>query len=195
MYARIKYYRYSMTENITQKLSDWTNGDSASLAEIEQVVMNELKRQARHYMNREASDHTLQATALVNEAFIRLVDVNVSWQNRAHFFAVAAKLMRRILVDHARQKKSLKRGGRAHHTSMDDALVINNDNVENLVMIDRLLKEFADFDDRAVKLFELHFFAGMAVDEIAEVEGVSESTVARELRLAKAWLTKRLQAV
>jgi len=183
-----------MTDNFTQKLSDWSGGNQNALAEIEQVVMDELKRQANNYMRRESVAHTLQATALVNEAFIRLVNVKISWQDRAHFFAISARLMRRILVDHARQKKSQKRGGGLHHTSIDSDLIVCYDSVEDLVVIDDILKEFETFDKNAVRLFELHFFAGMKVAEIAEVENVSESTVSRELRLAKAWLTKHLQA-
>jgi len=183
-----------MTDNFTQKLSNWCEGDSSALGEIEQVIMGELKRQANNYMRRESAAHTLQATALVNEVFIRLVDVKVSWQDRSHFFAISARLMRRILVDHARQKKSQKRGGGLHHTSIDSEMIITSDSVEDLVIIDDVLKEFEGFDKDAVRLFELHFFAGMTVTEIALVEKVSESTVARELRLAKAWLTKHLQA-
>lgn len=182
-----------MSDDFTQKLSNWYDGDQDALKDIVPVVMEELKRQARRYMQREKQDHTLQATSLVNEAFIRLVDVNVSWQNRAHFFAIAAKMMRRILVDHARQKDSFKRGGQYMHTSLDGHVIADPAGITHLVFIDDLLQEFESFDERAASYFEQHFFAGMTVKEIAEVGGISESTVARELSLAKSWLTSRLK--
>jgi len=182
-----------MEDNFTQYLSDWRKGSNAALEEILPIVMSELKRQAKSYMSRESGGHTLQATALVNEAFLRLVDVKISWQDRAHFFAVAANLMRRILVDHARHKKTLKAGGAFQHTSLDNAYVINSDSVEDLVIIDNLLVELEDVDVRSAKIFELHFFAGMTVSEISLVEKVSESTIARELRFVKTWLSNKLE--
>lgn len=154
------------------------------------LVYDDLRRLASYYMRRERPAHTLQPTALVNEAYIRLADLEVPWENRAHFFAVAARLMRRLLVDHARSHQRAKRS--AVKISLDDAVNISWKPALDIVALDDALTQFATFDPRKVEIIELRFFCGLSNDEVATALGLSRATVQRELRLAKAWLKQQL---
>jgi RNA polymerase sigma factor (TIGR02999 family) len=174
---------------VTRLLKDWGNGDSAALDRLMPIVYDELRRVAARYLRRERQDHTLQATALVNEAYLRLIDQNqVQWQNRAHFMGVAAQMMRRILVDHARNHKRVKRGGGAQKVSLDEVVAIAEVRAQDLVELDAALKALAAFDDRKSRIVEMRYFGGLSVEETAEVLKISEITVARDWKLAKAWL-------
>jgi RNA polymerase sigma factor (TIGR02999 family) len=155
-------------------------------------VYDDLRRLARHFMQRERPEHTLQPTALVNEAYIRLVGTDVAWKDRAHFFAVIARQMRRLLVDHARTHKRAKRDGGNGKISLDDAPELSVKPDFDLLALDQALTRFATFDPRKVEIIELHFFARLSNDEVGEVLGISRATVQRELRLAKAWLKHQL---
>src|SRR5437867_984404 len=179
---------------VTQLLKDWGNGDSAALDRLMPIVYDELRKVAARYLRRERQDHTLQPTALVNEAYLRLVDQKqVQWQNRAHFMGVAAQMMRRILVDHARNHKRVKRGGGAQKVSLDDAVVVAEDRTEDLVELDDALNALAAFDERKSRVVEMRYFGGLSVEETAEVLKVSEITVARDWKLAKAWLYTHIE--
>jgi RNA polymerase sigma factor (TIGR02999 family) len=172
----------------------WSEGDEAALAVLMPIVHNELRRLARRYMAGERPGQTLQATALVNEAFLRLVEVKrVKWQNRAHFFAMAARLMRRILVDVARAKRYQKRGGDARKISLDEALLVGGDPGRDLVALDDALTALATVDARKSQVVELRFFGGLTVAETAEVLKVSPDTVMRDWSLAKAWLHREVR--
>jgi RNA polymerase sigma factor (TIGR02999 family) len=171
----------------------WSNGNKEALDELTPLVDHELHRLAHHYMRRENAGHTLQTTALVNEAFLKLIDQkHVRWKNRAHFFALSAQLMRRILVDHARSRQYAKRGGGAHRISFDEALVISPERGSDLVALDEALSKLSSIDPRKGKVVELRFFGGLSVEETAEALEVSAVTVMREWSLAKAWLYNSL---
>jgi RNA polymerase sigma factor (TIGR02999 family) len=177
---------------VTQLLLAWGKGDPAALEALTPVVYDELRRLARHYMGNERVGHTLQATALVNEAYMRLVDIHkVQWQNRAHFFAMSARLMRRILVDSARSRKYQKRGAGAQKVSLDERLLVAEPG-RDLVALDDALNELAKVDERKRKVVEMRFFGGLSVEETAEALGVSVDTVMRDWKLAKAWLLREL---
>jgi RNA polymerase sigma-70 factor (ECF subfamily) len=177
---------------VTQLLLAWGKGDPAALEELTPVVYDELRRLARHYMSNERVGHTLQATALVNEAYMRLVDIHkVQWQNRAHFFAMSARLMRRILVDCARSRKYQKRGAGAQKVSLDERLMVVEPG-RDLVALDDALEELAKVDERKSKVVEMRFFGGLSVEETAEALSVSVDTVMRDWKLAKAWLLREL---
>jgi RNA polymerase sigma-70 factor, ECF subfamily len=179
--------------DVTQLLVAWGKGDPAALEELTPVVYDELRRLARHYMANERTGHTLQATALVNEAYMRLVDIHkVQWQNRAHFFAMSARLMRRILVDSARSRKYQKRGAGAQKVSLDERLMVAEPG-RDLVALDDALEELAKVDERKSKVVEMRFFGGLSVEETAEALSVSVDTVMRDWKLAKAWLLRELQ--
>jgi RNA polymerase sigma factor (TIGR02999 family) len=178
---------------VTQLLHQWRTGDREALDQLMPLIYDELRRLASHYMKSERPAHTLQATALVNEAYIRLVDMNVRWQDRVHFFAVAARLMRRILVDEAKSKHRAKRGGGGVRLSLDEALIVSPEPAQDIVALDDALKSLGAFDERKSQLIELHFFGGLTYDELAEALGISQATVHRELRLAKAWLYHELK--
>ena len=179
--------------DVTQLLRAWSEGDEQALGTLIPLVHKELHRLARYYMAGESPGHTLQTTALVNEAYLRLVDVKkVSWQNRAYFFGVSANLMRRILVDLARSRHSLKRGGDANALSLDEALIVSPERGEDVVALDDTLKVLASIDPRRSRVVELRFFGGLSVDEIAEVLKVSPETVMHDWKLAKAWLLREL---
>jgi RNA polymerase sigma factor (TIGR02999 family) len=179
---------------VTALLVAWEHGDAAALDQLMPVVEAELRRLARGYMRHERAGHTLQATALVNEAYLKLVGVkHVHWQDRAHFFAVSARLMRRILVDHARARQSLKRGHGVATVALDDALVVANAPGQNLVAIDDALTALAAVDERKSRVVELRFFGGLSVEETAEVLNVSVDTVLRDWKVAKVWLARELQ--
>jgi RNA polymerase sigma factor (TIGR02999 family) len=159
------------------------------------VVYGELRRLARHYVRRERPDHTLQATALVHEAYMRLVDQRgVTWQNRAHFFGVAAQLMRRILVDYARRHRAAKRGGSFVQVSLNDALALPEEQGEDVLALDDALERLAAIDPRQARVVELRLFSGLTVEEAAEVLDVSAATVKREWTMAKAWLSREIQS-
>ncbi|HVG34463.1 MAG TPA: sigma-70 family RNA polymerase sigma factor [Pyrinomonadaceae bacterium] len=179
---------------MTRLLLDWSGGNQAALNELIPLVEQELHRIAHQYMNRESPGHTLQTTALVNEAYLRLIDQNsVRWQNRAHFFAIAAQTMRRILIDHARKSTRAKRGGKARKISLDEVAIVSHDQSAELVALDEALERLAALDPRRGRVVELRFFGGLNVDEIAEVLGISANTVTRDWNMARAWLTRELQ--
>jgi len=179
---------------ITRLLIDWRGGDQAALEQLIPLVHEELRRLARRHMAHERVGHTLQATALVNEAFVRLIDVRqVKWQDRAHFFAMSSRLMRRILVDFARSKGYQKRGGGAQKVSFDEALVVATEPGQDLVALDDALTALAAFDGRKAQVVEMRFFGGLSVEETAEALNVSVDTVMRDWKLAKAWLLRELK--
>ena len=181
------------SSHVTQLLLAWSGGDEAALDKLIPLVHYELKRLAHYQMNSEQTGHILQTTALVNEAYLRLVDSSqVRWQNRAHFFAVSAQLMRRILVDFARSRDNLKRGGGTQPLTLDEALVISKEPEVDLVVLDGALNALSAVDPRKAKVVELRFFGGLTEEEAAEVLNVSCETVRRDLRLAKAWLLREL---
>ena len=181
-------------KEITRLLVAWNDGDESALAGLTPLIYEELHRLAHHYMNGERVGHTLQTTALVNEAYVRLIDwKNVRWQNRAHFFAVSAQLMRRILVDFARARDYQKRGGGIRAVELDDAVVVAGDQGTDMVALDEALNSLAEMDARQSKVVELRFFGGLSIEEAAEVLGVSPGTVRRDWRLARAWLRRELE--
>ena len=173
-------------------LRAWTGGDQEALNRLTPIVYDELHRLARRYMRRERPGHSLQTSALVNEAYLRLVDYRrMQWQNRAHFFAVSAQLMRRILVEHAR-RHNLKRGGGVPHVSLDENAIVDSDRARNFVALDNALDELAKLDPRKAQIVEMRFFGGLRVEETAEVLKVSSVTVMRDWSTAKAWLYREL---
>ena len=183
----------SAKQNITQILCEWSDGNRDALDKLMPLVYEELRRQASRYMRGEKQNHTLQTTALVNEAYLRLIDSSkVRWQNRAHFFAVAANLMRRILVDFARSRNYQKRGGGAFQVSLEHAEAVSSEKGEDIVALDEALQSLAVIDERKAKVVEMRFFGGLSVEETAEVLKVSPDTVMRDWRLAKVWLLKEL---
>jgi len=183
----------AQTHEVTQLLIDWSNGDRAALDKLVPVVDRELRRLAHHYMSRERADHTLQTTALVNEAFVRLVNrKNIQWQNRAHFFGIAAQLMRAILVDHARSHACVKRGGGAGKLELDEALAVSQQKASEVIALDDALNQLALIDAQQSRIVELRFFGGLTVEEAAEVLHVSPATIKREWSSAKAWLYREL---
>ena len=180
-------------KEITRLLVAWGDGDQAALEELTPLIYDELHRLAHHYMGRERSGHTLQTTALVNEAYLRLIDwKNVRWQNRAHFFGVSAQLMRRILVDFARSRGSRKRGSDVSAITLDNAAFVSDEKGTDLVALDEALVALAELDARQSKVVELRFFVGLTNEEVAEVLKVSEGTVRRDWSLARAWLHREL---
>jgi RNA polymerase sigma-70 factor (ECF subfamily) len=184
----------SVSPEVTQLLLAWSQGEHEALDKLIPFVHEELRRLAHFYMSGERAGHTLQTTALINEAYLRLVDLGqVQWQNRAHFFAVSAKLMRRILVDFARSRNYLKRGGAIQQLSLAEEMVISEDCQEDLVALDEALNALATIDERKSKVVELRFFGGLTEEETAEALRVSSETVTRDWRLAKVWLLRALE--
>jgi len=180
-------------QEVTRLLLAWNQGDESALEKLVPQVYQELRRLAKRQMRGEHPDHTLQTTALINEAYLRLVDLrNIQWQNRAHFFALCARLMRRILVDFARSRHYAKRGGGAHPVSLDRSLVVSPAHSTDLVAVDDALKALTKVDARKAQVVELRFFGGLTVEETAEVLKVSPETVQRDWELAKAWLLREL---
>jgi RNA polymerase sigma factor (TIGR02999 family) len=180
-------------QNITELLVGYGRGDKEALDQLMPIVYDELRRQAARYLRREQPGHTLQTTALIHEAYVRLVDQrNVQWQNRAHFFGIAAQLMRRILVDHARTKKRVKRGGSDVRVSLDDATVAVKGQDLDVVALDEALDRLAQIDEQQSRVVELRFFSGLTVEETAEVMHISKATVKRDWSMAKAWLHREL---
>lgn len=181
------------SEEITQLLLAWGGGDETALERLMPLVHAELKRLAKRYMNRQRSGHTLQTTALVNEAYLRLIDSSrVQWQNRAHFFAISAQLMRRILVDAARAKHNLKRGGGAQVIALDEAPDVFNEQAAELIALDEALKALASFSPRLSQVVELRYFGGLSEEETAEVLKTSSRTIRRDWKLARTWLYREL---
>ena len=179
--------------DVTQLLKRYGNGDQEALAELIPQVYDELRRLASSYLRGERVDHTLQTTALVHEAYLRLVDQKqVEWNNRNHFFGVAAQMMRRILVDHARKHVSLKRGGSFARISLEQAAVFSRERPRELIAVDELLTRLASLDPQGSRIVELRFFAGLSLEETAEVTGLSTAKVRREWTAAKAWFTREM---
>lgn len=179
------------SDQVTSLLLSWSNGDKSALEKLIPLVASELRRLARHYMAKERADHTLQTSALINEAYLRLVNQQtVEWQNRAHFFAVSAEIMRHILIDHARSYKYEKRGAGAQKMALDEVAALSYQRAKELVDLDDALTELAAFDPRQSQIVELRFFGGLSLEEIAEVMDISLATVKRELRTAKLWLQR-----
>jgi len=179
---------------VTQLLIDWSNGNQAALDHLIPLVEQELRRLAHFYMRQESPGHTLQTTALVNEAYLKLVDQkHVHWKNRAQFFAISSRLMRRILVDHARARRSAKRGGDAVQVSLDEAMVFPHEPGQDLLALDAALDRLAAIDERKSKIVEMRFFGGLSMEETAEALHISEPTVSREWAMAKAWLYNYLK--
>jgi RNA polymerase sigma factor (TIGR02999 family) len=178
---------------ITELLVQWSGGNQEALDKLYPLVYDELHRLARRFMNREKKGHTLQATALINEAYVRLVDqTHVRWQNRTHFFAISAQIMRRILVDHARRNLYEKRGGGAQRISFDETALLARDRASDFVLLDEALKSLAEIDPRRSQVVELRYFGGLDNKEIAGVLKISENTVTRDWNMARAWLYQQL---
>jgi RNA polymerase sigma factor (TIGR02999 family) len=192
----------SPQERITDLLADWSNGDQAALDRLMPVVYDELRRLARHYMRNERAGQTLQTTALVHEAYLRLANYKeINWQERTHFFAVAAQVMRRVLVEHARARKRVKRGGNAQAISLDEGTIslastssASADHLLDMVALDEAMTRLEAFDSRKAKVVEMRFFAGMENEEIAAVLDISVNTVMRDWNFAEAWLRRELVA-
>jgi RNA polymerase sigma factor (TIGR02999 family) len=193
--STLTYRKMSRSPDITEILQDWSDGNRDALDALMPLVYGELHRQASRYLNRERPDHTLQTTALINEAYLRLVDQKeVKWQNRAHFFAIAAQAMRRILVDHARTKHREKRGGDAEKVSLTDAgMAVSGETINvDLIALDDALNKLARMDEQKARIVELRYFSGLSVKETAAVMEVSTDTVERHWTMAKAWLLREL---
>ena len=181
------------THEVTSLLKDWNNGQPEALEALLPLVYDELHRVAGRYLRKERQDHTLQTTALVHEAYLRLIDQNqANWQNRAQFFGVAANMMRRILVDHARGHHADKRGGGAAKLSLDEAIEIADQKAVDLIALDDALNRLAQLDQQQCQVVELRFFGGLTVEEVAEVMKLSPATIKREWSMAKAWLHREL---
>lgn len=179
---------------ITQLLKDWSEGNQIALDKLMPLVYEELRRQASRYLQNERQGHTLQTTALIHEAYLKLIGINeIEWQNRNHFFALASTAMRRILVDYARERKRDKRGGSAENLPLDEALMISaNEKSVDLISLDEALNRLAKLDERQARVVELRYFSGLSIDETAEVLGVSNATVRLDWNLAKAWLKQEI---
>jgi len=175
-------------------LKDWSEGDAKVLDNLMPLVYEELRRQASRYLRKERANHTLQTTALIHEAYLKLIDQkSVEWQNRSHFFAIASTAMRRILVDYARERHREKRGGSAENLPLDEALQISSDEKSvDLIALDEALNRLAKLDKRQAKVVELRYFSGLSIDETAEILGVSNATVRLDWNLAKAWLKQEI---
>jgi RNA polymerase sigma-70 factor (ECF subfamily) len=182
------------SHEVTQLLLAWSEGDRTALDQLMPLVYAELRRLAKSYMRRERAGQTMQTTALIHEAYLRLIDADrVRLENRAHFFAAAARLMRQALVDLARERDSLKRGGAARRVSLDEAMAVGKQHDESLLALDEALSALAQIDKRKSQVVELRFFGGLSVEETAEALGVSVETVHRDWRLARSWLLRRLR--
>ena len=180
-------------QEVTQLLIDWSGGDQAAFDRLVPLVYDELHRLARRYVNRENVGHTLQTTALVNEAYLRLIDqTRVQWQNRGHFFAIAAQMMRRILVDHARKRKSQRAGGEHLRVSLTGAADVSEDRAADVVALDDALQDLAKIDPQGSRVVELRFFGGLTIEEAAEALSLSNDMVKREWATAKAWLYRHM---
>jgi RNA polymerase sigma factor (TIGR02999 family) len=184
---------YPTQHSVTQMLLDWSRGDQEALDKLIPIVYGELRLRAARYLRRERPGHTLQTTALIHEAYLRLVEQRqVRWQNRAHFFAIAAQLMRRILVDHARQRDAAKRGGPDLRLTLDEAMAVSDERDVNLMALDEALTRLAEIDSRQSRVVELRYFSGLSIEETAEVLEVSPATVKLDWSMAKAWLRREM---
>ena len=182
------------SSEVSQLLIAWGNGDQEALSRLLPLVYQELHRMAARHMRNESPGHTLQTSALVNEAYLKLVDQrNVHWQNRAHFFGVASQLMRRILVDHARKHMRVKRGGVLHKVSLDETAILSYDRAAEFIALDDALARLEEMDRLKSRIVEMKFFGGLSFEEVAEVENVSARTIRREWRKAKAWLLQEIR--
>jgi RNA polymerase sigma-70 factor (ECF subfamily) len=180
-------------QEVTQLLIEWGNGNEAAADKLMPLVYEELHRLAHRYMGHERPGHTLQTSGLVNEAYLRLIDQSqVHWQNRSHFFGIAAQMMRRILVDYARNRRYAKRGGNARQVPLDEGLIVSEERGEEIVALDDALQNLATIDERKSRIVELRFFGGLSIEETAETLGVSPGTVMRDWTLAKAWLRREI---
>jgi RNA polymerase sigma-70 factor (ECF subfamily) len=177
---------------VTQLLAKLSAGDGEASSRLINLVYSELRAMGGHCMRRERPDHTLQATALVHEAYLRLAGQGIQWQSRGHFFGIAARVMRRVLLDYAREHRAKKRGGAAARVTLDDGLLVTEDHLEDVLILDESLKKLAAVDPQQSRLVELRFFAGMTVEETSEVMGISTATVKREWSHAKAWLHREM---
>lgn len=185
----------SPESEITRLLAEWRDGDQAALEELTPLVYQELRKLAQSYLRRERPDHTLQPTALINEAYLRLAKQDFpEWQNRRHFYGVAAQLMRQILVEHARAHAAEKRGGEERTLSIDDALTFSDEKAAELVALDDALLALAKFDERKVRILELRYFGGLSLEETAAALELSIASITHEIRLARAWLRKEMEA-
>ena len=183
----------SPSHEVTQLLVAWSNGDKTALDRLMPLVYNELRRLARHYMNRERPAHTLQTSGLVNEAYLRLIDQDeMRWENRAHFFGIAARLMREILIEHARSRQAAKRGGAQLRVSLSDVERIASRTHVNLIALDAALDRLEAIDPRKSRIVELRYFGGLGIEETAEVIGISPATVKRDWSMARAWLRSEI---
>ena len=182
------------TPGLTELLDDWQQGDLTAIEKLTPLIYDELRRIAHRYVQRERNGHTLETTALVNEAYLRLAGKKkIEWQNRSHFFAVTAQVMRHILIDHARRRRFLKHGGDAQQVSLGEAALMTEQRAAELVALDEALDELARLDQRKSQVVELRYFGGLSLEETAEVLGVSLMTVRRDWRAAKAWLYRRIK--
>jgi RNA polymerase sigma factor (TIGR02999 family) len=183
----------ALHSQVTDLLTKWSEGDKAALDQLIPLVHSELRRIARRYMGRQSPEHTLQTSALINEAYLRLVDQqSVEWQDRAHFFAVSSQIMRNILIDHARKYRYAKRGGGARKIGLEEAAAIAEQRAAEFVALDDALSQLAAFDPRKSQIVELRFFGGLNIEETAEVMKISPATVQREWRAARAWLQRAM---
>lgn len=185
----------SLPDEVTRLLLSWNSGNEKALDELIPLVYSELRRIARLFMGRERQNHTFQTSALINEAYLRLVDQEkVNWQDRAHFFAVAAQIMRNILIDHARKYQSAKRGAGAQFVPLDDTVIVDSQRASELLNLDEALTSLAAYDSRKSQIVELQFFGGLTIEEIAEVTQLSPATVKRELQASKLWLHRSMSS-
>ncbi|MDX6443931.1 MAG: hypothetical protein QOH71_1005 [Blastocatellia bacterium] len=183
------------THEITELLQAWSRGDSQALARLIPLVDHELRNIAHAYMGRERAGHTLQTTALVAEALIRLMEVEkISWRSRTHFYSLVARRMRHILIEHARQQLTAKRGNRAEHIDVTEAVGLSREASQELLLLDEALMQLATIDERKAKIVEYRYFGGFTLEEVAELLSVSSSTIEREWRLARAWLKREMTA-
>jgi len=181
------------SKNITLLLQQLRGGNQDVVSQLVPLLYDELRRLASYYLRRERPNHTLQPTALVNEAYLRLVDqTDVEWKNRSHFFGIAAQQMRRILVDYARSHQAAKRGGAAAKISLDEAMIVSKENPGEVLIVDETLRRLAAFDPQQAKIVELRVFGGLTVEEVAEALGISPATVKRDWTVARAWLTREM---
>ena len=182
------------SRTVTRLLSAWGDGDKQALDLLIPIVYSELHRIANRYLKQERSDHTLQPTGLIHEAYLRLLGQSMpDWKGRTHFFGVASHVMRQILVDYARKHRASKRGGNVQKVSIDEALIVSQNDLEKFITLDDALKQLATFDDRKCRVLEMRYFGGLSVEETAEALGISVATVGRDLRMAEAWLRRELQ--
>ena len=188
-----EYMKDEIRHEVTQILREWSDGDANAPARLMPLVYDELRRQARRFLAKERNSHTLQPTALVHEAYMKLIDQSrINWQSRAHFFGIAARMMRRILIDHARAHAAEKRGGAAIRLSLDDLQIPLEQRASDLIALDEALENLMQFDERKAKIVELRFFGGLSDEEISEVLKISTRTVLRDWKTAKLWLYREL---